>query len=89
MTPFPVPVFWSDKTAKKLREEAVKRAEVSCEVLLNSYDCECPPGSDCAPIRTRCFSCGQKACKADSKIRPYRRYGKRRVCRDCVESGEM
>lgn len=54
-----------------------------CEVLLNGNDCEAPPESSLS-IRTRCYACGQPACKACSQVVSYRGRN-RRVCRDCIE----
>lgn len=62
----------------------------SCEVSLNTIECEHLPvlddeGSRETPaVRTRCFSCGQKACKVCSRVQSYVRYGRKRLCNDCV-----
>lgn len=60
-----------------------------CEVGLNTPECESPPGGEFASIRTRCFACGQPACKNCSRIRRWLSFGKRRVCRDCEEQEKM
>lgn len=62
----------------------------ACEVTLNVQDCEHPPGAsgDGLPsIQSRCYRCGQRACKRCSALELSRvRNGRRRwirVCRDC------
>jgi hypothetical protein len=61
---------------------------MKCEVLLNTAECEAPP-QGAGSIRTRCYACGNPACKQCSHVMPW--YGRRRrVCADCEEDeGKM
>ena len=69
----------------------------ACEVGLNTIECEHPPveeptdGSGYPPVRTRCWMCGQRACRSCSKMRPWLGITKRgwrrspkRICNDCA-----
>lgn len=63
------------------------RPVTTCDVGLNTYECESPANSEFKSIRTRCFACGQPACKNCSRVKRYLGFGRRRICRDCQEQG--
>jgi len=55
-----------------------------CEVSLNTDQCEYPILDEAEePCRTRCWSCGQRACKSCSVMRPWLGR-KHRICNDCA-----
>ena len=35
-------------------------------------------------IKTKCFVCGQPVCRNCSRVRKWYRYGKQRVCLNCI-----
>lgn len=61
---------------------------ITCSVLLNTNACEAPPASaewdDRPPsVRTRCYQCGQPACRECSTV-----INRRRRCNDCQEENQ-
>lgn len=60
----------------------------SCDVV--DAGCEAPPGLAglTKGCRCTCFKCGNPVCKNCSRIRPYLRFGRRRICLNCVEELE-
>lgn len=59
-----------------------------CEVSLNDNDCEAPANLEdpTNEVRTRCYRCGQRACRSCSWIDRDPYIGRRtRRCRDCRE----
>jgi hypothetical protein len=68
-----------------MEEVAVKY--VSCEVNLND-GCDSPPNAEgCLPVRSRCYRCGQRACKGCSSVERGIAIGggRARICADCKE----
>ena len=55
----------------------------SCSVVWE-YGCEAPPSTQ-QSTRSTCFRCGCPACKKCSVVRSYLRYGRRRICKNCIE----
>lgn len=58
----------------------------SCNVVW-AHGCEAPP-STFESTRCTCFKCGLPACKKCSRIQKYLRFGRRRICMNCVEELE-
>lgn len=59
------------------------REHAECEVGLNVSECENRFGER---IRTRCYACGQTACRECSRLTTEYRAGRRvRLCNDCAE----
>ena len=53
----------------------------TCDVVMDG-DCH-------IATRCTCFACGMPACRNCSAVVPYLGYGKRRICRNCMEAHEM
>ncbi len=63
-------------------------AQRSCNVV--AEDCKCPPGCPKSWFMgriTTCFACGLDVCVACSRRRKYSRFGRKRICLQCV--GEL
>lgn len=52
--------------------------------VVDSISCEAPPGEGGTKTRGKCFACGEGVCRSCSVITTYLRYGRRRVCHNCL-----
>lgn len=54
--------------------------------VVEGTDCQAIPGMS-SRTACKCFACGDFACRACSLVTKYLRYGRQRVCFNCIRQG--